>query len=230
MPLSVYLTYCATELNSHLQSTLIKQLPWPEQTKLRSFARWEDQHTFLFGRLLIKLGLKYSNEWPSLAELRYSEYGRPYIKCNLDFNVSHSNKLVTCVVGDGRVGIDVESHKPVVVEDYRSMFSKNEWVDIVNSKNVERAFYELWSRKESIMKADGRGLSNAFTTLDTSGRSIVFIGNTLFKIRNIEIDHTYTCHIAYSARDLENLQINYLGYPNLEPISKEQFILNLHTK
>ncbi|MEG0323127.1 MAG: 4'-phosphopantetheinyl transferase superfamily protein [Raoultibacter sp.] len=72
------------------------------------------------------------------------------------FNVSHAGNYVVLVQASHEVGVDVE-----LVGGYDRRVAKKcytpeemEWLDTQHS---DEAFYRLWTAKESIMKATGRG-------------------------------------------------------------------------
>ncbi len=82
----------------------------------------------------------------------------------VDFNISHSDGLVACVLSQkGEVGIDIES--PRRSSDIDSIasgfFSKNEAAAIhaLDSDEKTAEFYRLWTLKESVMKATKEGIS-----------------------------------------------------------------------
>lgn len=88
-----------------------------------------------------------------------------------DFNLSHSGGFVAVALGDGQVGIDLQDvnadFDPIPLAE--RFFSPEESASIKQATEAERPdiFFALWTRKEAIGKALGRGL------VDTLGKSIV---------------------------------------------------------
>ena len=76
------------------------------------------------------------------------------------FNVSHSGRLVACAAGDSPVGIDVEQMVPVNVCDASPFFSKQEMETLMTlpESGQHGRFFEIWTLKESFLKAKGTGL------------------------------------------------------------------------
>ena len=92
----------------------------------------------------------------------YNEYNKPYIEDNfIYFNLSHKDSIVVCTVCDSEIGVDIEKIKEA---DKKLMFYINKEEEFNNFKNYysyddNKAFYKLWTIKESFMKYLGKGLS-----------------------------------------------------------------------
>ncbi|MCG8568224.1 MAG: 4'-phosphopantetheinyl transferase superfamily protein [Desulfobacterales bacterium] len=105
---------------------------------------------------------------PGELRLSRSKTGRPGFShgsgpLELDFNISHARDLVVCAVTDrGRVGIDIEHVKRRVNLDIaRRFFSVRETAELENAPKAVQAemFLQLWTLKESYVKAVGQGIS-----------------------------------------------------------------------
>jgi 4'-phosphopantetheinyl transferase len=100
--------------------------------------------------------------------LRENEHGRPSLApehaSSLDFNWSHSGDHALIAVGRGlSLGIDLErlSSRPRALEIARRYFSAEETAALQALSPDARgtAFLELWTAKESLLKALGRGIA-----------------------------------------------------------------------
>jgi len=82
----------------------------------------------------------------------------------IDFNVAHSRGVVLIALSRaGAVGIDLE-HEDRTVEALdiaRVSFHEEEirWIEGVPEEQRAAVFFRCWTRKEAVVKADGRGLS-----------------------------------------------------------------------
>ncbi len=90
--------------------------------------------------------------------------GRPRFESGVpDFNLSHSGGYVAAVVGEGRVGIDLQeenlSFDPLALAS--RFFSADEAKTVEKTPVCERSalFFRLWTQKEAVGKARGNGLS-----------------------------------------------------------------------
>jgi len=106
---------------------------------------------------------------PSALIISSDSFGRPFVdmdECRgIDVSLSHTVGMVAvALVNGGRVGVDVEA-----VDDERVPrtdlaaygLSAEEIVRLESMAGAERpaAFIELWTAREAVAKADGRGLS-----------------------------------------------------------------------
>ncbi len=88
--------------------------------------------------------------------------GRPYFSDMpaIDFNISHSGGMCACIIGDSRVGIDIQEVVPSI--DIRRLsgrfFTKDEQAAIRRAIVRSHAFFSLWTKKEALGKYLGDGL------------------------------------------------------------------------
>lgn len=85
-------------------------------------------------------------------ELKYNEYGKPYIEGGPYFNVSHCDNYVVLAVSENEVGIDIEEVKK------RDLSFLNEILDKDITAYPLETQYLLWCAKESMAKCLGTGL------------------------------------------------------------------------
>jgi len=97
-----------------------------------------------------------------------NDYGKPYLKGNyvIDYNISHSAEWVVCGICEGKIGIDVEKIEPISLDIAKSFFTNNEYLDLLSIEGTKRIdfFYELWTLKESYIKAVGAGINISFNS------------------------------------------------------------------
>lgn len=139
------------------------------RNQMNRFVRKEDAHRSLFGELLTRsvicgeLGLL--NQEVHFAK---NDYGKPMLLGHEEFhfNVSHSGCWVVMIRGQSTVGVDIEQIQETDLEIARRFFSPLEYKDLMSRPESERNtyFYDLWTLKESYIKALGTGLS---TSLDS---------------------------------------------------------------
>jgi 4'-phosphopantetheinyl transferase len=174
----------------------LRLVPAMQAEKISKFMRWQDAHAALFGKLLLMKGLKEFGVARELQELRFNAYGKPYFdECPVSFNISHSGNCVVCVLSSetDTIGVDVEEVKPIDINDLKNIWREEEWEQI--STNDVRVFYNFWTRKEAVMKAEGKGLSITpadIELLDTLGK----LGDKTYFFREISVHPDLMIHIA----------------------------------
>lgn len=163
-----------------INESVIRRLPSPMSSEIIQYKKQDDKVRLTVGKYLLYqliADLGYDKELFS----RYSidSNGKPYIPGFLPFNITHSGMVVACAVDKdkGLVGIDVESVRPIEVTKFSKQFSPPEMMQILAAPNPNEKFFEFWTMKEAVMKADGRGmriplhsirLKNGFATIDDS--------------------------------------------------------------
>ena len=89
--------------------------------------------------------------------LRYSDNEKPVVD-GLFFNVSHAGDYVVGVLSDCEVGCDIEKNANAPLEVAEHYFYHSELAYIKAAKNKDKAFFTLWTLKESYVKQIGTGL------------------------------------------------------------------------
>jgi len=148
------------------------------------FAR--DQHRYLLTRVLARSVLsRYAPVQAQAWRFAAGPFGRPRIEASLaeeahglDFNLSHTDGLIVMAVARGiDLGVDAENlgckAAPEVADHFFSPSESAALNALPPSLQAER-FFELWTLKESYIKARGMGLqipldSFSFTLDDPGG-------------------------------------------------------------
>jgi 4'-phosphopantetheinyl transferase len=90
--------------------------------------------------------------------------GKPSLAAGPSFNLSHSEQhLLIGITAEGRLGVDIEVKKPIpdAMELARTHFTEEEIAALrgLSAEELGAAFLRIWTRKESLLKALGTGLS-----------------------------------------------------------------------
>lgn len=125
---------------------------------------------------------------------------KPYFENlpELHFSVSHSGSLWVCAFALHEIGCDIQVHREIP----RYMKLSERWFHENEAKSVscERDFYNIWSRKESFVKALGCGIDENFRKFDTTSGMSELLGITLklhdFRLPCDELQE-YSAAIAY---------------------------------
>ncbi|MEN7551673.1 4'-phosphopantetheinyl transferase superfamily protein [Rapidithrix thailandica] len=193
----IYYSFYVKEWPTSLFEASLKPLPFDEAVKARKFVRWQDRQACILGKLLLHYGLRKNAFDPDLSTLKYTPYHKPYFTSGPYFNISHSEGCVVCAISsDYNVGIDLEVCKETRVDDFREVYTTKEWAYICQQPAFKTSrFYEIWTRKEAIVKADGKGLMNPLEEIDTL-RTKVCLNKVLYELKPLSIAKGYACHLA----------------------------------
>ncbi len=121
----------------------------------------------LTGRTLLVECLKESglyNEWPVY---RYGKHGKPFLANypGWSFNISHCKDVVVCVFSSREIGVDVESLIPPETDLMQNVLHAGEIDEVLRGDEPDRTFARFWTRKESVLKFLGTGISDRLKTI-----------------------------------------------------------------
>ncbi len=149
---------------------LAKRETWLDDVELEYLSRVTHarrRREFLLARVLLRKTLsRYRGSDPRDWRFVTNEHGRPELELedSIRFNVSHTDGLIACAVAEGcDVGVDVEdTHRrgrTVALAD--RYFSRPEVTALrALDESLQRdRFFDLWTLKESYIKARGLGLA-----------------------------------------------------------------------
>ena len=115
-------------------------------------------------------------------EFERGEYGKPYLlhaPIPVHFSLSHSGEWTVCAVGlNSPLGLDLEYHREGrdILKLARRFYHASEYEALVDRRGMPlaRLFYDLWTLKESWVKARGgalgRELESTVFRLDGAGQ------------------------------------------------------------
>jgi 4'-phosphopantetheinyl transferase len=147
-----------------------------EKSQAAKYYSKQLSHQYIVSHGILRYILSYyTSQFPQNIEFIYNEYGKPFLKNNsrnIQFNMSHSYGMVAYVITlNYKVGIDIELYdENLNIQELTDLiFTKAEYKFFTTLKNQEkfRFFYSLWTKKESLIKANGRGLSYPINTIET---------------------------------------------------------------
>jgi len=129
-----------------------------------------DRHRSLAAAVLIETGfyerytgnICFNPEEFLHPELIFGIHGKPFFKeyPQICFNVSHAGHFAVAAFSEDDVGIDIEKTGRLQMRVASRFFTdaEQDWICNQNGEQ-DRAFTRIWTRKESLIKAIGHGLS-----------------------------------------------------------------------
>jgi 4'-phosphopantetheinyl transferase len=153
---------------SNLEAPInIMQTFLDEQERARAgrFHYERDRQKFIVRREILKILLaRYTGEHPAALVIREGANKKPVLEGNphLHFNLSSSGDNMLFAIAGSAVGIDIEKcvdgfgYDEIAAEH----FSEDERQYIHAAANRGEAFYRLWTRKEALLKATAKGISD----------------------------------------------------------------------
>jgi 4'-phosphopantetheinyl transferase len=154
-----------------------RALLWPDEYERAVRYRFErDRNRFIACRGAVRslIGARVRAD-PSSLRFRYGAHGKPEVaghhSGSISFNVSHSEGMALCAIAaESRLGVDVERVRrlPDLDSIAAGFFSPRERAFLRDSALIvrEERFFELWTRKEAWLKAQGDGLLGPLTRIE----------------------------------------------------------------
>lgn len=131
-----------------------------------AYRREGDATRHLCGLLLALYGWKAMQSEP-LPQIKKNANGKPYYAVPapipLHFSVSHSGMLVACAISTSAVGFDLEKVTLFPKHISSRVFFSEEIAYVAQHLDQNRAAYRLWTRKESLLKLQERGVAQLHT-------------------------------------------------------------------
>jgi len=159
--------------------------------------------------MLRKILSEYLNVAPQTISFAYTQHQKPYLNfpadSRLNFNVSNSDDLgLFAFTLDHAIGVDIEKiqdvYKQAVAERF---FSPHENAELMrmSPRDQIRGFYRIWSRKEALIKAVGKGLSiplTSFTVTVNDVPEMVELEDVIWQLIPLKIHTGYESAVATS--------------------------------
>lgn len=149
----------------------------------------------------------YLNIDPKEIEFSVNSYSKPQLAeghgSTLQFNLSHSdNQAVFAITREHAIGIDIEkirTDQNLNLAD--RFFSEVEVAELKSLPESEQlqAFFNVWARKEAIIKATGRGLAQPLRSFTVSCQNIeelIQVDGREWSLYPLEIHEEYTAACA----------------------------------
>jgi 4'-phosphopantetheinyl transferase len=206
--LAIYYHIIPENLDVEALKKEVRNLPKLIQKKLSNYQNYNNWKSSAIGYLLLKQALLNENQSQLLKNFSYAETGKPIFQnSNWHFNISHSESFVICVLcNNSEIGIDVQAYKKLQIERYKRHFNADEWEQIITHSDVSKAFCQLWSKKEAVIKADGRGLDIPLKDVKISDNNQVNLYQEDWILTELNLHGNYTIHLA-TKRKFEHYKI-----------------------
>lgn len=183
-----------------------------KRQKLAKFRHKADLYRSLLGDILIRVIISGQTAVNS-RDIHFvaNAYGKPFLQNGpaISFNLSHSGNWAAAIFGRGHhcLGIDIEKIVPFPIDDMQSCFTKTENEQLLSKTGRDQLdyFFQLWTLKESCVKAIGKGLSIPLTNFSLEHES----GNNwrspeaeTFYFKSFRLDHEHRLSACAGTDDL----------------------------
>ncbi len=187
-----------------------------EKNRAQNFFKEEDRENYISSHVFLREVL--SHYFPKIKPAEWcfdlNAYSKPSIVPNhgvkLHFNLSHTHSYAYVICSkESECGIDIEEIKEMDLspELLDLVMSKEEKKEFSDSK--EELFFRYWTLKEAHVKALGKGLSIALSTVEFKNLKTLPLN---FKIKNIQyysalIEDNY--YLSFAIVNTDNIETSF---------------------
>ncbi len=152
----------------------LNYLPDHLKEEVLKYRKWNDKQNCLIGKILLSLGYNQIEDRElDFNFLKRDKFGKPYlIDSNFEFNISHTKNTVVCAFSKDKIGIDIETVREIDLQYFETVFSIQE-MKTIKAEDINK-FYEIWTKKEALAKAVGKGFGIDFLTIKVDDESVFY--------------------------------------------------------
>lgn len=189
--------------NEKAIDVIFNSFPATLQSKIVAYKKKEDRKRVIAGKALLAEAMKILDIDYGLDKIKYTLHHRPYFDDSFDFNISHSDDFVVCAISRTNcVGIDIEKIRPVDINDLKIGFRDEDWRTVLDADDQLHAFFSLWTKRESFLKALGIGFTQLLSAVNYNTNKIAW-NQKEWSLRQITLHKNYCCHLTVDQPHLQ---------------------------
>ncbi len=178
---------------------LFAQLPAPVTEPVNRYRNPADRKGRIISKLLLEtLVRKYvPHQGFSWDRYRKDALSKPYLEgMPLSFSTSHNDAVsIVCLTSGKSCGIDSELLRPVNPELYHDFLHPGEKEFIASRTDQATSFYNIWTRKEAVLKASGMGIHCELNAVDAH-QDMVWVQNRSYSTIPLFLSDDTVAHLA----------------------------------
>jgi len=190
-----------------------QQMPEAIQERIRRYRKEENKYQLMLGRILLKEGMQQLGHRDfQLADLHYNEFNCPLWRPEINFNIAHSGNIVGCAFSEKlKIGLDIEKIRPINLNDFEYILNTLDHENIAKAVNPYDAFFKIWTIKEAVTKAIGKGLS-------IDGQQIFIYENyailedVKWYYKTLNLSTSFAAHLIMDKNELDSIKIEALYF------------------
>ncbi len=145
---------------------LLQRLPEERKERTERLRRPADRWRSVAGWLMFETAMRSAGIPQERWQFRYGVQGKPYLGLeDLQFSISHSGPVALCAVSAQELGADVQQPARWNERLVRRVCTAGERAWLETQPQPAQAFFRLWTRKESLVKACGLGIGCGLDTI-----------------------------------------------------------------
>lgn len=217
--------YNCSDFSLESYDRLIQLLSPQERLYVGRFKNYNDRAHRLVARIMLRRAFVASGQQLDAFSIQSGANGKPEITNWNAFNISHSGDLVVVIYSENNVtvGVDIEKITEQSLDEVIDFFHSEERNYIRASTDPIKTFYNVWCKKEAVLKAIGIGIVKGLDEFSVLSDQID-INTETYHLHQIFIDNNYASWIATSKRLDSNIQITNISEEQLVRFTALQLI------
>lgn len=195
--LHIYYTIFEQVKDADEWQAFLRQMPTPILDRVDRYRQTINKYQLVYGRMLLQKicwDLGYADF--NLKDVQYTAFNKPFWKADIDFSIAHSGNIVGCALSTkGTIGLDIEKIQVINIDNFKHILNLEDQHFLSKSNNINKDFFKIWTIKEAVSKADGRGLSMDVKDIIIGQKQVTCLTNT-WPIYEIDVHPDYRCHFA----------------------------------
>ncbi|MCX2584707.1 4'-phosphopantetheinyl transferase family protein [Pedobacter sp. MR22-3] len=200
----IVIKYCNVDLIRDVDiSHYLKSLPLFMRDEILRYKHFPDQKSRLLSRLMLHESLSDTRARTCLGDWKRDINNRPLIDSWNTFNITHSSNIVVFAYSTtGLVGVDIERKTSINYEEIMEHLHSEEQQFIESASDPKSRFYEIWVKKEALLKAVGIGIVNGLNDFSCLKNAVDYQGKRWY-LTELQIHPAYTCYLCSLSLDEE---------------------------
>ncbi|MCT3762239.1 4'-phosphopantetheinyl transferase superfamily protein [Elizabethkingia anophelis] len=198
MEVILFYTFISQNASEEIDA-FFRTLPEELRFSISQYQNQKDRQARVLSKILAEKLFRqfYPDHQLDWKRLKKDENSKPYLEdYHFNFSSAHSEDLcVVCASVNNKCGVDVEVLNPLDVSVYKDFLHSEEQDYLLKSQNSVDDFYNIWVKKEAVIKASGLGVSKELNEVNTLPDCIQVNGQDFFT-NEVFISELYKVFIA----------------------------------
>jgi 4'-phosphopantetheinyl transferase len=193
----IVVKYCDIDIiDDGCISHYLNLLPAFMSKEILRFRYAADQKARLLSRLMLRESIADTEAVDCLKDWKRDVNNKPVIDNWNAFNITHaSNLVVFAYTTEESIGIDIEKRNDLEYNEIMENFHIEEQRFIESAADPISCFYEIWVKKEALLKAAGIGIVNGLNDFSCV-ENIVNYRTQDWCLKEVQIHPEYTCYLC----------------------------------
>ena len=136
----------------------------------------------------------------------------PLWRSDIQFNIAHSGNIVGCAFSETlKIGLDIEKIRPINLADFDYILNEMDQEYLTKAMNPYDAFFKIWTIKEAVTKAIGKGLAIDVQQIYIY-EDYAVLGEVKWYYKTLNLATDFAAHLVMDENELERVAIEEIFF------------------